>query len=108
MLDEQITDISEPIVAADAGRTAGGVRALRDTAVGDRQAKRRSKAEVIAATPANDVEVTMAWSTYANGRWSAKRLSTNGAGPVATNFVPKDFYFTGWVSSADSSISRSR
>ena len=43
----------------------------------------------------------MAWSTYANGRWSAKRLSTNGAGPVAINFVPKDFYFTGWVSSAN-------
>ena len=54
---------------------------------------------IIRDTPANEVEIGMAWSTYSGGRWSAKRLASSVPAPIGTDFLPKDFYFTGWTSS---------
>lgn len=101
VLEDSLADTTESIVVQTLAFQLGVMQALRDTAISDKQGKIADKNEVIAATPANDVEVTIAWSTYANGRWSSKRLATNSAGPIATNFRPKDFYFTGWVSSGN-------
>jgi hypothetical protein len=50
-------------------------------------------------TPANEVEIGMAWSTYAGGRWSSKRLASSVPVPLQTDFLPSDFYFTGWIAS---------
>jgi hypothetical protein len=60
----------------------------------------QEKNKIIKNTKANEGEVEMAWSTYADGRWSPKLLATDGP-KIKTDFLPKDFYFTGWVSDSN-------
>ena len=74
---------------------------FKDDAEDQKSVKVGERRDIIKTTPANDVEVGMSWSTYADGRWSPKRLAASGSPAVATNFRPMDFYFTGWVTSSN-------
>ena len=72
---------------------------FRDRLDVEREDKKGSRDYIALTTPANEVEIGMAWSTYSGGRWSSKRLASSVPAPIETDFRPKDFYFTGWVSS---------
>ncbi|GAA1970923.1 hypothetical protein GCM10009776_37390 [Microbacterium deminutum] len=75
---------------------------LRDGLKDEKAAKVADRAAKIDATAANDVQIGMAWSTYSGGRWLPKHVAGSVPSPIATDFLPKDFYFTGWVSSGNS------
>ncbi len=75
----------------DTTKLMGNAKVQKDTKITDKNA-------FIEDTAANEVEIGMAWSTYASGRWSPKQLASSVPAPIETDFRPKDFYFTGWIS----------
>lgn len=96
--EEQIADYgSVPGVGQTLETSKAIVEASLQSAKDQKQAKNEEKDELIANTPANKVELSMVWSSYADGRWSPKHLAASGPDPLETDFRPKDFYFTGWV-----------
>ncbi|GAA1980208.1 neuraminidase-like domain-containing protein [Microbacterium pumilum] len=94
LIDESsdlVDDLMEAVLAAQ--------QVLRDDLKDEKAAKVAERAAKIDATPANVVEIGMAWSTYSDGRWLPKHVAGDNSSPIATDFLPKDFYFTGWISS---------
>lgn len=112
-LDEEIADLKDQIKSYDdliaeytersdipgfANMVLAFV-AMREDLEDEKQLKVGERKGIIDTTPANEVEIGMAWSTYSGGRWSSKRLASSVPAPIQTDFRLKGFYFTGWISS---------